>query len=41
MAADVTDRVVEEIQPANVFALQLDGRTEISNTITFVTFIRV
>jgi hypothetical protein len=28
MAADVTDQVVEEIEPANVFPLQLDGGYE-------------
>jgi hypothetical protein len=39
--ADVTDQVVEEIEPANMFVLQLDGGTEISDKTQLVTFIRV
>jgi hypothetical protein len=39
MAADVTDQVVEETQPANAFALSLEGGMETSNKIQLVTFI--
>jgi hypothetical protein len=38
MAADVPDQVVEETQPASIFAFHLEGGTETSNTIQLVLF---